>query len=134
VAILEYLEYVYLVYFPVWVFCTKKNLATLVVNTASLFAQLMIYITCLRVHMYMSLQNGWSPAAFARAVQDVRFGRENRMHQYYKIILKIVSKPRLHWRSPFLKYFLWPMSSFLLSTHKQCILSHFIHNSTAMLP
>jgi hypothetical protein len=58
VAILEYLEYVYLVYFPVWVFCTKKNLATLVVNTASLFAQLMIYITCLRVHMYMSLQNG----------------------------------------------------------------------------
>jgi hypothetical protein len=31
-------------------------------------------------------------------------------------------------------YFLLPMPLFLLSTHKQCILSHFIHNSTAMFP
>jgi hypothetical protein len=28
--------------------------------------------------------------------------------------------------------YLWPMPLFLLSTHKQCISSHFIHNSTAM--
>jgi hypothetical protein len=26
---------------------------------------------------------------------------------------------------------IWPMPLFLLSTHKQCILSHFINNSTA---
>jgi hypothetical protein len=30
--------------------------------------------------------------------------------------------------------FLWPMPLFLISTHKQCILSHFIHNSSAMFP
>jgi hypothetical protein len=30
---------------------------------------------------------------------------------------------------------LWPMPLFLLfSPHKQCILSHFIHNSAAMFP
>jgi hypothetical protein len=29
-------------------------------------------------------------------------------------------------------YFLWPMHLFPLSTHKECILSHLIHNSTAM--
>jgi hypothetical protein len=28
--------------------------------------------------------------------------------------------------------FLWPMPLFLLSTHKQCILSYFIHNSIAV--
>jgi hypothetical protein len=28
---------------------------------------------------------------------------------------------------------LWPMPLFLLSTHKQCILSHFMHNSTAAM-
>jgi hypothetical protein len=28
---------------------------------------------------------------------------------------------------------LWPMPLFLLSTHKKCRLSHFIHNSTAMV-
>jgi hypothetical protein len=31
-------------------------------------------------------------------------------------------------------YNLWPKPLFLLATHKQCILSHFIHNSTAMFP
>jgi hypothetical protein len=30
--------------------------------------------------------------------------------------------------------FLWQMPLFHLSTHNQCILSHFIHNSTAMFP
>jgi hypothetical protein len=34
----------------------------------------------------------------------------------------------------FFKYFLWPMPLFLLSTHKQCILSHYKHNSTAVFP
>jgi hypothetical protein len=31
-------------------------------------------------------------------------------------------------------YYLWPMPLFLLSTHKQFILSHFIHNSSAIFP
>jgi hypothetical protein len=34
----------------------------------------------------------------------------------------------------FLNIFLWPMPLFLLSTQKQCILSHLINNSTAMFP
>jgi hypothetical protein len=34
----------------------------------------------------------------------------------------------------FFLIFLWPMPLFLLSAHKQCILSHFIHNSTPMFP
>jgi hypothetical protein len=34
----------------------------------------------------------------------------------------------------FLKYFCGQFLYFSFSTHKQCILSHFIHNSTAMIP
>jgi hypothetical protein len=34
----------------------------------------------------------------------------------------------------FLKIFLLPMPLFLLSTHKQCILGHFIQNITDMFP
>jgi hypothetical protein len=34
----------------------------------------------------------------------------------------------------FFKMFLWPMPLFLHPTQKQCMLSHFIHNSTAVFP
>jgi hypothetical protein len=32
------------------------------------------------------------------------------------------------------KICVWPLPLFLLSAHKQCILSNFIHNRTVMLP
>jgi hypothetical protein len=34
----------------------------------------------------------------------------------------------------YIPIFLWPMPLFLFSTHKQCILSHFINISTGMFP
>jgi hypothetical protein len=54
--------------------------------------------------------------------------------------LLVTGKPNFEWNALLESYyvlfliFLWPMPLFLTSTHKKCILSHFIHNSTAMFP
>jgi hypothetical protein len=64
----------------------------------------------------------------------------SKMNNRSSFHVNMTEKPFLHISARptlvgFFKYiFLWPMPLFILSTHKQCIWSHFIHNSTAMFP
>jgi hypothetical protein len=62
----------------------------------------------------------------------VTFRDENRRHVPLTGLGGSCHVCLLCFQVPIKKIFLWPMPLFLLSTHKQCILSHFVHNSTAM--